>query len=139
MATILRNALLILSILTSSEVWYGVTQAEWEQLEQIDHMLVKNLMDCSSQVPTDLLYLELGILPMRFIAKIRTLLYLHNILQQEENSLLHKFFLTQLKHPTRGDWVSNILNVLQDLNIELDLQEINIYQRINIDNWFRTR
>ena len=41
MAVILRNAYLISSILSSSEVWYGVTQAEIVKLEQIDEMLWK--------------------------------------------------------------------------------------------------
>ena len=35
-AVILRNLLLISSILSSSEVWYGITQNEYEQLERID-------------------------------------------------------------------------------------------------------
>ena len=35
-AEILSNALLISSILSNSEVWYGVTQLDTEQLEQVD-------------------------------------------------------------------------------------------------------
>jgi hypothetical protein len=44
-AVILRNSLLISSILTNSEVWYGVTQADTEQLEQIDDMWMRNLFE----------------------------------------------------------------------------------------------
>ena len=58
-AIILRNSILLSSILSSSEVWYGITQQEYEQLEQVDEMLMRNLMKCSSSVPKDLLYLEL--------------------------------------------------------------------------------
>ena len=46
-AVILRNSLLISSILTNSEVWYGVTQADTEQLEQIGEMWLRNLFECS--------------------------------------------------------------------------------------------
>ena len=60
-AVIYRNAYLISSILSSSEVWYGVTQAEYEQLESVDEMWMKNLFGCSSCVPTELLYLESGL------------------------------------------------------------------------------
>ena len=42
-------------------MWYGVTIDEIEQLEQIDEMWVRDLMECSSSVPKDLLYLEMGI------------------------------------------------------------------------------
>ena len=58
-ALIYRNSYLISSILSSSEVWYGVTKAEIEQLEQVDEMWIRDLMNCSSSVPKDLLYLEL--------------------------------------------------------------------------------
>ena len=37
-AIIYRNSYLISSMLSSSEVWYGITQAEIEQLEQVDEM-----------------------------------------------------------------------------------------------------
>ena len=42
---ILRNSYIISSILSSSEVWYGVTQDELEQLEQVDEMWIRNLME----------------------------------------------------------------------------------------------
>ena len=59
-AVIYRNAYLISSILSSSEVWYGVTQTEYEQLESVDEIWMKNLFSCSSSVQIGLLYLEVG-------------------------------------------------------------------------------
>ena len=70
-AVILRNSLLISSILTNSEVWYGVTKADTDMLEQIDEMWIRNLFECSQNVPKDLLYLELGLVPISFIIKGR--------------------------------------------------------------------
>ena len=95
-AKILRNSYFISSILSSSEVWYGVTQTEIDQLEQVDEMLIRELMNCSSFVPKDLVYLELAIIPIRYIIQTRRLLYLHHILQQDEGSLLYRFFEAQL-------------------------------------------
>ena len=70
-AVILRNSLLISSILSNSEVWYGLTKEEAKQLEQVDEMLIRNLFDLSRNVPRDLLYLELGLVPISFIIKGR--------------------------------------------------------------------
>ena len=123
-AIIYRNSYLISSILSSSEVWYGVTKQEIEQLEQIDEMLVRNFMNCSFSVPKDLLYLELGILPIRYIIQTRRLLYLHHILQQNENSLLFRFFMAQLGEPLSKDWVSQTLADLEELEINLELNSI---------------
>ena len=87
-------------------------------------MWVRNLMNCSSTVPKDLLYLELSILPIRFIIQTIRLLYLHHILKQKFTSLLYRFFMAQLTHPSHNDWVSQVLKDLEDLSIELEIEEI---------------
>ena len=54
-AVIYRNSYLISSILSSSEVWYGLTQTEYEELESVDEMWIKIFFNSSSCVPTELL------------------------------------------------------------------------------------
>ena len=71
-AEISRNALLSSSILSHSEVWYGVTKIEVEQLEQIDEMLLQNIFSCSRNIPKDLLYLKMGLVPISFNIKRKT-------------------------------------------------------------------
>ena len=63
-AVIFRNAYLISSIMSGSEVWYAVTMEEIEQLEAIDVKWMRNLFQCSWSVPDYILYLELSILPI---------------------------------------------------------------------------
>ena len=123
-AKILRNSYLIESILSSSEVWYGITQDEVEQLEQVDEMLIRNLMVCSSSVPKDLLYLELGLTPIRYTIQTRRILFLHHILQQKKESLLYRFFLAQIESPTHRDWVSQVLEDLENLEINMEIEKI---------------
>ena len=123
-AVILRNSLLISSILSNSEVWYGLTKEEAKQLEQVDEMWIRNLFDLSRNVPIDLLYLELGLVPISFIIKGRKQMFLHHILQQKKDSLLHKFFMSQMKFPTQNDWVSSVLEELNELGIDLELEQI---------------
>ena len=57
-AVIFRNAYIISSILTNSEVWYGVTKSEIEMLTQLDETFIRELFECSYNVPKGLLYLE---------------------------------------------------------------------------------
>ena len=117
------------SILSSSEVWYGVTQIELEGYEQVDKMWIKELMNCSSSVPKELLYLELAILPIRYVIQIRRLLYFHHILRQRKDSLLHKFFMAQLTNPRQRDWVSQVLQEVEDLNINLEIKDIELLSK----------
>ena len=55
---------------------------------------------------------------------MRRVLYLYQILNRKEDSLLHKFFVAQLENETHGDWASQVLQDLQDLQINLKLSEI---------------
>ena len=75
-AVILRNSYLISSILSCSETWYGVTQAEIKILEHLDESWMRQLFECSQSVPVEMFYLELSVLPVRFIIQIRRTLYL---------------------------------------------------------------
>ena len=123
-AEILRNALLISSMLSNSETWYGLTQLEKDQLEQIDEMLLRNLFSCSRNVPKDLLYLEMGLVPISYIIKERRLLFMHHILRQKEDSLVFRFFMAQLNSPTNNDWVSTVLEDLEMLDFQLEIGDI---------------
>ena len=110
--------------MSNSEVWYGLTKLEAEQLEQTDEMWIRNLFDLSRNVAKDLLYLELGLVPVSYIIKGRRLMFLHHILHQKKDSLLHRFFMTQMKFPTQNDWVSTVLEDIVELDISLELKEI---------------
>ena len=68
-----------MSILSNSEVWYGLTKEKAKQLEQVDEMWIRNLFDLSRNVPRDLLFLELGLVPISFIIKGRKQMFLHHI------------------------------------------------------------
>ena len=45
-AVILRNSNLISSLLTNSEAWYNVTQADIDLLESVDENLLRRVLDC---------------------------------------------------------------------------------------------
>ena len=65
-AIILRNSLLINSILTNSEAWLGLSLAEVEQLEQVDESLLRKILEVGKGCPKEMLFLELGCIPIRF-------------------------------------------------------------------------
>ena len=51
-------------------------------------------------------------------------MFLHHILQQKKDTLLHKFFMTQMKFQTQNDWVSSVLEELDKLVIDFELEQI---------------
>ena len=123
--TILRDSLLVSSMLFNSEAWYHLTNAELDLLETVDLSLLRQMLKAPKGTPKEMIYLELGLVPFRDLIRGRRLGFLHSILHEDSKSLVNKFFQTQLKHRTKKDWVTTVLDDLDYLNIkELDFQTI---------------
>ena len=50
--------------------------------------------------------------------------FLHYILNEDKNSMMNKFFQSQLKNGTRKDWVTSVFEDLKYLNMEDTIMEI---------------
>ena len=102
------NSLLRSSILYAGETYYNLTERNFRMIESIEEDCLRQILKTGKNCPMSLLYLETGVLPARFQIRIMMLNFLHYILQQNQNSLIQKFFRAQCDSPTRNDWVSNI-------------------------------
>ena len=86
---ILRNSLLVSSVLCNSEAWYNVTDAELDYLETVDLMLLRKVLNTPKSTPKEFMYLKLGCLPFRDIIRKQRLSFLHYILNEETDSLMY--------------------------------------------------
>ena len=66
-AKMLRETIFLNSILLNSEAWYDVKKNEIEELEKIDNILLKKILELPSSTPSAFLHLELGTIPIRFV------------------------------------------------------------------------
>ena len=55
-AIILRNSLLVSSMLCNSETWFNLTKAELELLETVDVILLRTILGASKGVPKEMIY-----------------------------------------------------------------------------------
>ena len=76
-ALILRNSLLISSLLFNSESWYHITSAEIHLLESADVQLLRSILNVPKSTPKEMLYLELGCIPLRYQIQKRRSLFLY--------------------------------------------------------------
>ena len=83
----------------------------------------KNL-SAHSKTPKELLYLELGALPVRFILMSRRINFLWYLINDKEESLLKRFFKAQCDQPIRGDWVSTVKQDLAELEMNMSFEEM---------------
>ena len=119
-------------MLCNSETWFNITKAELELLETVDLMLLRILLGAPKTVPKEMLYLELGILPMREIIKQRRLNFLHYILKQEKNTILYKVFEAQNIKRNKKDWVTTVTQDLKELKLDVTFATI---QQIGKEKW----
>ena len=94
-AFLLRESLLLNSILTNSFVWYNLKKSEIEDLERIDKSLLVYIFQTKFTVPTISLFLEGGLLRIRTILKLKRIMFLFYLPQQPSQSMLNQFFLAQ--------------------------------------------
>ena len=83
-AIILRNSLLVGSVLFNCEAWYNLTKTELNLLESVDLSFLRAIFKAPKATPIEMFYLELGILPLREIVRKRRLGFLHYILKQKK-------------------------------------------------------
>ena len=89
-AVLLRNSWLVSSLLCNSEAWFNLTKSELDLLETVDVMLLRSLLNAPQSTPKEMLFLELGVLPLRFIIRQRRLNFLVYILKQDNESMISK-------------------------------------------------
>ena len=120
------NLSLILKLnISCSEVWYNVTEAEYRTLERTDESLLRDILGCSSQVTIEMLYLELGVLLIRFIIMIRRILYLEQILKQRpQNLFIYRFFVAQMTEPSKNDRATQVLKDIVEIDLDIELSQI---------------
>ena len=73
---ILRNSLLVSSMLFNSEAWYKLTEDELNLLEAIDVMFLRQLLKVPKGTPNEILFIELICIPFREILRERRLGFL---------------------------------------------------------------
>lgn len=125
----MRNGMLINGMLTNSETWYGLTEQDIKQLESVDEYLIRKILNAHSKTPIELLYLETGIIPIRYILKARRLSYLRNILQRTPDELISRVYFGQKRKPVRDDWFLTVQTDMEELKcIEGDIKNISKYK-----------
>ena len=102
-AMLLRETLFLGSVLTNSEVWYRLSQADLKDIESLDRSLITRICSLPSSTPSAGLYLELGCMRIGTIIKARRLNYLHYLVNLERVEMLSRFFWCQWNDDRKHD------------------------------------
>lgn len=125
-AIILMKTILRSSILYAGECYYNLTETQLRSIERIEENYLRKILKTSRGCPIVQMYLECGVWPARFELQKMRCLFLKQILAQDKQSQVYKFFQLQLHKPIKNDWVSTCLKDLSQLKIYESLEEIEI-------------
>ena len=123
-AVILRDSLLVSSMLSNSEAWYNVTNAELELLETVDVKFLRGIFKAPKATPKEMLYLESGCVPFRELIKKRRISFLHYILNEKPDSMINRFLNTQMKSQKPKDWTTQVQKDMKEWKIEITFEEL---------------
>ena len=123
-AVILMNVMLRGTILYAADIYYGLKENEYRQLERIEEDFLRKIIKSTKGCPVTNLYLEFGLMPARFeIIKMR-LLFMKYILEQPYESSIRKMFNLQIEKPVPGDWAGTCLRDLENMDLKMTFEEI---------------
>ena len=122
-AKIFMNVILRGSILHAGECYYNLTEKQLRRIERIEEKFLRKIFKTSRSCPIVQMYLEFGQYPARFELRKMRCLFLKQILNEDKNSQLYRFFNLQMNNPVKGDWVTTCMNDLKELKINLTLEE----------------
>ena len=95
-------------------------------MEKVDEILLRRILECPQSTPTEMLYLELACVYIRFVLMSRRVMFLQYILKESEGSLIKSFFTftAQLKNPIKNYWVQAVQKSLESLSVNISFDEI---------------
>ena len=131
-ALLMRNSMLLGSLANNIETMINVTKKDVENLEKPDICLQEKVLPTKVKASKAFRYLELGIVPIRFVVMQKRLLFLKYILNEDPESMLGQVY-KQLKIDSRkGDFVSLIKQDMKEMEIHMEDCEVN---EMSINKW----
>ena len=118
------NSLLRSTTLFAAETMYNISEKEYRIIERIDEDMMRRVFKTGRGDAIYQLYLESGQIPARFVIRRMKLIFVHYILTQKEETLMRKFLMAQKNIPTKGDWYSDVSNILEDFEINLKIEDL---------------
>ena len=121
---ILRQAILISSMLFSAEAWSGVTNKQLARLEVVDSALLRRLTGGHAKCPSEFLHLETKTWKLRHHLSYLRLIFHHHILTREKEETISKIYYKQKESALKGDWLQLLKSDFEFIGEEQNDEEI---------------
>ena len=114
----LRKAWFLNGCLFNSEVWNGFSTKDTNELEVIDHSIMRLIVGAQSKVPIEMLYIETAEMPVKYVMSVRRILYLQTLLKRHDSEITKKVYEAMKENPLKCDWIELIKEDLKLVGCE---------------------
>ena len=83
------------SLLNNSDTWICLEDDSLKQLEELQSMLLRSILNTAKSTPKALLYWDTGVLHMAYRVEEKKLLFLHHLISLPEDCLAKQFYVQQ--------------------------------------------
>ena len=88
-------------------------------LEIIDHKILRVITGSQAKVPIEMLYLETAELPISQVISVRRMSYWHNIIRRNGDELVNQVYKAMKEKPLKGDWIHLLKEYLNKVELSL--------------------
>ena len=128
----LYKTVVIPRLIYNYEAWSNLTPKGYLTLQTSQLTYLKNVLEVSKATPIAAMYLELGILPVRYEIEMRQLLFLKRILDKKHDDPCLFTYNGMLKFENETNWENNVLCLRRDYNLPLNDDSI---KKMSVSHW----
>ena len=116
-AKLLHESIFVNGTLVNMETWPNCTVSRIESFERIEQIFFRNILQAHSKTPIESLYLELGVIPLRFQLMKKRIMYLHCIMQRNDDEITKQIVNVQKVDCFEGDFYAQTKQDIDMLSI----------------------
>ena len=128
-ALLMRQGLMLGGMLSNSETWINITEADIAKLTMPDTLLQRRLLSVSGNPNKVVMSLEFGIIPVKFVLMAKTINMLHHILNESIDSTMRQVYEALKCDCCKGDFYSLAQKDIKDVNIQCEEAIIQQYSK----------
>ena len=117
---LLYRALFLSSILFNSQAWRNLTETNYNQLQILQLKLLRKIFHIPTSTSTAFIFLELGVLPIKYEIHQRQLVFLHHVVNLDEDDPVKSLYQQMKRLSGESNWLSDISESAKKYGIIID-------------------
>ena len=129
---LLYKTVFISRLIYNCEAWSNLTPKDYLTLQASQLTYLRNVLEVSKATPIAAMYLELGILPVRYETEMRQLLFLKCLLDRKHADPCLRTYIEMLKFENETNQANNVLGLRRDYNLPVNDDNI---KKMSVSHW----